>query len=39
MARALTDVGVYRTLTSQGLSTSEAADQVTALLDMWIRRG
>mgnify|MGYP003694471577 CR=1 FL=1 len=24
MARALTDVGVYRTLTSQGLSTSEA---------------
>jgi len=39
MARALTDVGVYRALTSQGLSTSEAADQVAALLDMWVRRG
>jgi AcrR family transcriptional regulator len=39
MARALTDVGVYRTLTSQGLSTREAADQVAALLDMWVRRG
>lgn len=39
MARALTDVGVYRTLTTQGLSTSEAADQVAALLDMWVRRG
>jgi AcrR family transcriptional regulator len=39
MARALTDVGVYRTLTSQGLSTSEAADQIAALLDMWVRRG
>jgi AcrR family transcriptional regulator len=39
MARALTDIAVYRTLTSQGLSASEAADQVAALLDMWIRRG
>jgi AcrR family transcriptional regulator len=39
MARALTDVGVYRALTSQGLSTSEAADQVAALLDIWVRRG
>jgi len=39
MARALTDAGVYRTLTSQGLSTSEAADQVAALLDIWVRRG
>ena len=38
MARALTDVGVYRTLTSQGLSTREAADQVAALLNMWVRR-
>jgi hypothetical protein len=39
MARALTDVAVYRTLTSQGLSTGEAADQVAVLLDMWVRRG
>jgi AcrR family transcriptional regulator len=39
MARALTDVGVYRTLTSQGLSTREAAEQVAALLHLWIRRG
>jgi hypothetical protein len=39
MVRALTDVAVYRTLTGQGLSASEAADQVAALLDMWIRRG
>jgi hypothetical protein len=39
MARALTDVGVYRTLTSQGLSTSEAADQIAGLLALWVRRG
>lgn len=39
MARALTDVGVYRTLTSQGLSTSEAADQIADLLALWVRRG
>jgi AcrR family transcriptional regulator len=39
MARALTDVGVHRALTSQGLSTSEAADQVAALLEIWVRRG
>lgn len=39
MARALADVGVYRTLTSQGLSTGEAADQIAALLGMWLRRG
>jgi hypothetical protein len=39
MACALTDVSVYRSLTSQGLSTSEAADQIAALLDMWVRRG
>jgi AcrR family transcriptional regulator len=38
MARALTDVAVYRTLTSQGLSTSEAADQITGMLDLWVRR-
>ena len=39
MARALTDVVVCRTLTSQGLSTGEAADQVAALLELWVRRG
>lgn len=39
MVRALTDVAVYRALTSQGLSASEAADQIAALLDMWVRRG
>jgi AcrR family transcriptional regulator len=38
MARALTDVGVYRTLTCQGLSTSEAADQIAGLLALWVRR-
>lgn len=38
MARALTDVAVYRMLTSQGLSTSEAADQIAGLLDLWVRR-
>jgi hypothetical protein len=39
LARALTDVGVYRTLTRQGLSTSEAADQIAALLTMLVRHG
>jgi AcrR family transcriptional regulator len=39
MARALTDVGVCRALTSQGLSTSEAADQIAGLLALWVRRG
>jgi len=39
MVQTLTDVGVYRSLTSQGLSTSEAADQIASLLDLWVRRG
>lgn len=39
MARALTDVSVHRMLTTQGLSTPEAAQQVAALIDMWLRRG
>ncbi len=38
MASALTDVGVYRTLASQGLSTSEAADEIAGLLALWVRR-
>jgi AcrR family transcriptional regulator len=39
MARALTDVAVYRTLTEQGLTTAEAAAQIAVLLEFWARRG
>jgi AcrR family transcriptional regulator len=39
MARALTDVAVYRTLTEQGLTTTEAAAQIAILLEFWARRG
>lgn len=39
MAHALTDVAAYRILTQQGWTRSEAASQIAALLDLWMRRG
>jgi AcrR family transcriptional regulator len=38
MAHALTDVAVYRILTQQGLTRTEAAAQIAALLEWWMRR-
>src|SRR5262245_38507308 len=38
MAHALTDVAVYRILTHQGLTRTEAAAQIAALLEWWMRR-
>lgn len=39
MARALTDVAVYRVLTEQGLTPLEAAAQIATLIEFWMRRG
>ena len=38
MAHALTDVAVYRILTQQGLTRTEAAAQIATLFQWWMRR-